>query len=66
MIEKCLEVKEATPTTITNVAQMWLDYAYRHKAVIERFGRFPARNSVLSRETSQEERQFLSERPLGF
>mgnify|MGYP000152492289 FL=1 len=66
MIEKCLEVKEATPTTITNVAQMWLDYAYRHKAVIERFGRFPARNSVLSRETSQEEGLFLSERPLGF
>ncbi len=35
------------------------DYALRHKAVIERFGRFPHRNAVLGRVTTPEEAEFL-------
>lgn len=35
------------------------DYARRHLAVIERFGRFPHRNDVLGRPSSPEERAFL-------
>jgi uncharacterized protein (DUF924 family) len=31
------------------------DYALRHRAVIERFGRFPHRNAVLGRESTPEE-----------
>src|SRR6185503_9096800 len=27
----------------------WYDYALRHKAIIERFGRFPHRNAILGR-----------------
>jgi len=38
-----------------------LDYAQRHKAVIDRFGRFPHRNAVLGRESTVEERDFLSQ-----
>lgn len=43
-----------------------LDFARRHKAVIDRFGRFPHRNQVLGRETTAEERDFLMEHPPGF
>lgn len=43
-----------------------LDWALRHKAVIERFGRFPSRNEALGRFTTEEEAEFLKENPLGF
>jgi uncharacterized protein (DUF924 family) len=35
------------------------DYALRHRAVIERFGRFPHRNALLGRESSAEEIEAL-------
>ena len=38
-----------------------LDYAIRHKAVIERFGRFPHRNAILGRESTPEELTFLQQ-----
>jgi len=37
-----------------------LEWAEKHQAIIERFGRFPARNAVLGRESTPEERQWLS------
>jgi uncharacterized protein (DUF924 family) len=43
-----------------------LDYARRHQVVIERFGRFPARNAALGRASTAEERAFLAEHPHGF
>lgn len=36
-----------------------IDYARRHYAVIKRFGRFPHRNTILGRETTPEEAEFL-------
>jgi uncharacterized protein (DUF924 family) len=38
-----------------------LDYARRHAAVIERFGRFPHRNTILGRASTAEETAFLRE-----
>lgn len=38
-----------------------LDHAIRHNEVIERFGRFPQRNSVLGRESTSEENEYLNE-----
>ncbi|MDH5539628.1 MAG: DUF924 domain-containing protein [Rhizobacter sp.] len=38
-----------------------LDYAQRHHAVIARFGRFPHRNAILSRPSSDEELAFLKQ-----
>ena len=35
------------------------DYALRHKAIIERFGRFPHRNAILGRPSTPEEIEFL-------
>jgi uncharacterized protein (DUF924 family) len=39
----------------------YLDYAIRHKAVIERFGRFPHRNAILGRPSTAAELAFLEE-----
>ncbi|NEQ67532.1 MAG: DUF924 domain-containing protein [Symploca sp. SIO1B1] len=36
-----------------------IDYAYRHLKVVERFGRFPHRNTILGRESTPEEIEFL-------
>ncbi len=38
-----------------------LDYAVRHRNVIQRFGRFPHRNEILGRETTPEEAEFLQQ-----
>jgi uncharacterized protein (DUF924 family) len=38
-----------------------LDYAHRHRAVIERFGRFPHRNQILGRQSTAEETEFLTQ-----
>ncbi|WP_026874002.1 DUF924 family protein [Inquilinus limosus] len=39
----------------------YIDYARRHLAVIERFGRFPHRNLILGRITTPEEEAYLAE-----
>jgi uncharacterized protein (DUF924 family) len=38
-----------------------LDFALRHQAIIDRFGRFPHRNAVLGRASTEEEQAFLAE-----
>ena len=38
-----------------------LDYAYRHREVIQRFGRFPHRNEILGRATTAAEAEFLQQ-----
>jgi uncharacterized protein (DUF924 family) len=37
------------------------DYELRHKAIIDRFGRYPHRNAILDRSSSVEEIQFLQQ-----
>lgn len=39
----------------------YVDYAYRHAAIVERFGRFPHRNIALGRASTDEESAFLRE-----
>ncbi len=43
-----------------------IEWARRHRSVIERFGRFPARNRALGRATTAAEEAFLKEHPTGF
>ena len=43
-----------------------VEYAYRHRDVIRRFGRFPHRNAVLGRESTAEEVRYLAEQDDGF
>ena len=43
-----------------------LDYAHRHRAVIERFGRFPHRNASLGRQSTDDELAYLAKPGTGF
>jgi uncharacterized protein (DUF924 family)/TolB-like protein/Tfp pilus assembly protein PilF len=43
---------------------VWTQYALAHKAIIDRFGRFPHRNAVLGRTSTAEEMARLAE-PMG-
>lgn len=47
-------------------APQMLDYAHRHRSVIERFGRFPHRNAVLGRRSTAEEEAYLRQPGAGF
>lgn len=38
-----------------------LDFELRHKAIIDRFGRYPHRNQILGRDSSAEEIEFLQQ-----
>jgi uncharacterized protein (DUF924 family) len=38
-----------------------LDFELRHKAIIDRFGRYPHRNAALGRESTAEELAFLQQ-----
>jgi uncharacterized protein (DUF924 family) len=38
-----------------------LPHAIEHREIIARFGRFPHRNRILGRETTEKEQQFLDE-----
>lgn len=46
--------------------ELALDYAIRHHYVIERFGRFPELNDILGRESTDEERDFISSGEYSF
>lgn len=37
------------------------DFAYKHKEIIDRFGRYPHRNNALNRESTAEEIEFLKQ-----
>jgi uncharacterized protein (DUF924 family) len=43
-----------------------IDYAYRHRDVIRRFGRFPHRNAALGRANTPEEAAYLEKPGAGF
>lgn len=43
-----------------------IDYAWRHRAVIRRFGRFPHRNASLGRRSTAEEAAYLARPGAGF
>jgi uncharacterized protein (DUF924 family) len=43
-----------------------VEYAYRHRDVVRRFGRFPHRNAVLGRESTPDELRYLAEPGAGF
>lgn len=42
-------------------AQVSLSFEERHKAIIDRFGRYPHRNEILGRSSTADELEFLSE-----
>ena len=36
-----------------------IDFELKHKAIIDRFGRYPHRNGILNRKSTEEEKEFL-------
>lgn len=50
----------------TNGIQSNLDFEVRHKQLIERFGRYPHRNAILGRQSTDEEIEFLKRPGSGF
>lgn len=44
----------------------YLNFELKHKAIIDRFGRYPHRNKILGRESSTEEAEFLTQPGSGF
>ena len=59
------ESKKNNPGNTHYYSYSW-DYANRHYAIIERFGRFPHRNAVLDRLSTPEEIEFLKKPGSGF
>jgi uncharacterized protein (DUF924 family) len=55
------ELIAIVPAEQINTFEEYLDYAIRHRQIIQRFGRFPHRNKILGRESTPEEVGFLSE-----
>ncbi|WP_146909115.1 DUF924 family protein [Arenimonas daejeonensis] len=51
----------AVPLFATFAPDDNLQFELRHKAIIDRFGRYPHRNSILGRESTPEEELFLTE-----
>ena len=49
-----------------NGIQSNLDFEIRHKQIIERFGRYPHRNGILGRQSTDEEIEFLKQPGSGF
>ena len=53
------ELLRQAPPALKESCRDFLDYAERHRAIIDRFGRFPHRNAVLARPSTAEEEAFL-------
>jgi len=54
MQDEAIRLLTRLVATSPELASM-LDYAHRHRSVIERFGRFPHRNTILGRRSTAEE-----------
>lgn len=53
------ELVSLSMTETTQIYQLFLAYAYAHYRVIKEFGRFPQRNQVLGRDSTESELAFL-------
>ncbi|MGB3135874.1 MAG: DUF924 family protein [Nodosilinea sp.] len=56
--ERCVELVRSLAASHPEL-KSYLDYAQRHRDVIQQFGRFPHRNEILARETTPAEADFL-------
>jgi len=67
MHSESLKIHEvATDLFRQNGVQSSLGFELKHKSIIERFGRYPHRNSILGRASTSEEIEFLKLPGSGF
>ncbi len=57
---------EAVELYLKNGIQNNLDFELKHKKIIEMFGRYPHRNSILGRQSTEQEVEFLKMPGSGF
>ena len=57
---------ESCDESLEGDAKNYLEFAERHKAIVERFGRYPHRNETLGRSSTPEEIEFLEEPDSSF
>jgi uncharacterized protein (DUF924 family) len=61
--ERCVSLfrslQDRAPPALRSHFESFLGYAIRHRDVIRRFGRFPHRNAVLGRASTEAEREYL-------
>ncbi len=55
------ELLSSSEESLKADAENYLEYAEQHKAIIDRFGRYPHRNQTLGRASTPEEIEFLKE-----
>ncbi|MNP39136.1 hypothetical protein D3C76_1326950 [compost metagenome] len=60
-VERYQLLLDAQPDSDRRLFEGFLDYAEQHQRVIARFGRFPHRNLLLNRPSTDEEMDFLLE-----
>ena len=58
-IELFIGLVDRCPEPLEEDAKNYLDFAQQHKAIVERFERYPHRNETLGRATTPEEAEFL-------
>ena len=57
----CKSLAESVPDAHRELFDGYLKYAERHRDIVQRFGRFPHRNAILGRESTEEEIAFLQQ-----
>jgi uncharacterized protein (DUF924 family) len=65
-VECFTELVASVPMEQRSTFEEYLDFAMRHRDIIDRFGRFPHRNNILGRQSTAEELAFLTEPGSGF
>lgn len=60
-VEKCRAFLLKNKEAVDRWETMLVSFAARHKAVIDRFGRFPHRNEALGRSPTEDEVRYLAE-----
>lgn len=57
----CKSLAENAPAAHRELFDGYLRYAERHREIVQRFGRFPHRNAILGRASTEEEIAFLQQ-----
>ncbi len=60
-VKKFKGLQRQVAQELRKVYQVFLDYAMKHKVIIDRFGRFSHRNEMLGRKSTTEELEFLKQ-----
>lgn len=61
-VKKFNQLANEVPPSLFDMFDMYADYAVKHYQVISQFGRFPHRNAILGRKSTDQEIEFLQKK----